>query len=292
MQLPNAQVQIYAVNGWYHDARVFEHGDYSLQRSKIYRCFGDVSHGVQKSDNLQVAAGIGSLIWAYFGLIQFSLKGREIDLTHALDHNIALKTKPSNKHQMLHAVALNMMDLLSNTEETEAIDYYSFLQSFNGFLTALNGLARSCGLEFDRVVYNGHRALIAKKGEMNEFGMFMPAPDSVKRDGSIGDFAGDIYASGATTRFYIESALSQCLASSLERYKHAPFDESKLDDINRKVNDAIDQAMEKYIRHDTKWHGLLFERVPAIAVSYSDGTIAAKMNEDLLFIINELKKDL
>ncbi|AXF51111.1 hypothetical protein MLDJOKPK_00212 [Salmonella phage SPAsTU] len=283
MQLPSHEVQIHAVNEWYQTTGVYTHGSYEQQRTKLYRCLGEIAEGVQKMDNLKVAAGIGRAIWTFIGLQHFSEPAKDVPLHAQMDHYVALKIRGSAPHVALHSVMLNAMDLVWNTPKEGDFDLHSFLKIFGDTLMALRSLCSATGLEFDRVVYNGHYSLIRKKGQMNELGMFIP---------EASDWDGDVrYASGATTRFLIESMISKCLAACFNPYKHRPFDLDALPKIQKQVNDTVDDAMERYVRHDPKWHGLLFERAPAIAVDFNEGNASAKMNDDLMFIINELKKD-
>lgn len=291
MQLPNAEIQIHAVNSWYTDSLVYQFGSYEQQRSKLYRCLGEVAEGVQKHDNLKVAAGAGRLLWTFIGLVHFSKPANDVPLHDQLDHYIQLKVKATNKHSQLHALMHNTLDLVWQTPEEGEFCLHSFLKAFGDFMMSLGSLCRVCGLEFDRVVYNGHYALIRTRGVMNELGMFVIKPDDFDGDSITQPLVNEKLPSGQLTHFYIESGLNAAAAKAFVPYVHTPFASHKVDEVSDKLAEALEELLERHIYADDKWRHLTFERTPKILITYENGTVTATYNDDLKFIMNALKQD-
>ncbi|AFQ96694.1 hypothetical protein STRATTON_251 [Erwinia phage vB_EamM_Stratton] len=291
MQLPNAEIQIHAVDSWYTDTKVYQFGSYEQQRSKLYRCLGEIAEGVQKDDTLKVAAGIGRVLWTFIGLVHFSKQAHDVPLHSQLDHYIQLKLKATNKHAQLHALMHNTLDLVWQTPEDGDFCLHSFLKAFGDFMMGLNTLCKATGLEFDRVVYNGHYALIRTQGEMNELGMFIPAPGDLDGDVMGQPLVNEKLPSGQLTHFYIESGLNAAAAKAFVPYVHTPFASHKVDEVSDKLAEALEELLERHIYSDDKWRHLTFERTPKINIMYENGTVTATYNDDLKFIMNTLKQD-
>lgn len=291
MKQLNIPEQISAVDNWYSNALVYRYGSYEQQRSKFYRCLGEIAEGVQKDDSLKVATGIGRAIWTFAGLCAIA-KGPSIhNLASALEYAIGFNQPSVNKHNQLHVLMSISQDAVFMTPKEDGFELYEWITAVNNLMAGFAKMAKSCGLVFDRVVYNGHYALIRTQGEMNELGMFVPKPD---------DFSGDVLGqplvneklpSGQLTHFYIETGLNAAGAKAFIPYVHTPFASHKVDEVSDKLANALEELLERHIYGDDKWRHLTFERTPKVIITYENGVVTAAYNDDLKFIMNALKQD-
>lgn len=280
----NQQTQ--AVDDWYQQTKIYQYGTREQQLAKFYRTLGDIAEGVQKLDNLKVAAAMGRSVWALVGLLHFGKHTNVGDFVIPLDAAIKDRTTGNTKEFRLHSlfvVATEVVGLILQDEH----EHHSYITELHSLARQYRMLARTCGLEFDRVINNGHRVLINTKGEMNCIGMFVPATDDFTGDRLPG--SGEM--SGPAICLMLQAVLDSCVATHLAPYCHRPFKRDELPKINAALASTLNELLDKYVRDSVRWNRILFERVPEITATYTDGDVCVVLNEDLLYLIECLTKD-
>lgn len=278
--------QTQAVDDWYRQAKIYQYGTREQQLAKFYRTLGDVAEGVQKMDNLKVAAAMGRSLWAFVGLLHFGKHTNVGDFVIPLDAAIKDHTTGNTKEFRLHnlfVVATEVVGLILQDEH----EPHSYVTELHSLARQYRMLARICGLEFGRVIYNGHRVLINTKGEMNGIGLFVPASDDFTGD----KLPGSRQMSGPAICLMFQTVLDSCVATHLAPYCHRPFKRDELPTINAALATTLNELLDKYVRDSVRWNHILFERVPEITAAYTDGGVNVVMNDDLLYLFESLKRD-
>ncbi|HHS7556436.1 TPA: hypothetical protein ACTPQ1_004728 [Salmonella enterica] len=282
--------QTQAVDNWYRDAKVYRYGSREQQVAKFYRTLGEIAEGVQKMDGLKVAAAMGRSIWTFVGLLHFGKHTNVGDFVIPLDTAIKERGTGGTREarlQGLFVVATEMVGIIQQDE----YDAHGYITELHVLARQYQMLARICGLEFDRVINNGLRVLINKKGEMNVMGMFVAASDDFTGDKLTGAFKGAETPSGPGIYVIIINALQSCISALVAPYHHRPFNRKELPKINTELANTLHEVLEMYVHNSVRWNSAVFERAPAMIATYANGNLGVAPNEDLLYLFECLKKD-
>ncbi|QVW55711.1 hypothetical protein pEaSNUABM9_00130 [Erwinia phage pEa_SNUABM_9] len=288
--------QFQMLNAWNQNALVYRHGTLDQQCLKMYRYLGTLAEGVQKMNGLDVAAAAGNLLANLFTCCAFTgITAEEFEYQFQRDTTgrFDSQSRPVQVKLLVAETVRALSDLghwdsVAGTRLSRAVALESVGQS----IEALKAVARKGGFYLDRCVVNAVTSIIKKDGQLNEFGQFGPRPEhSMTFVDTHGNPPVKVEPSGFAISQYITVALRGQFDELRQRMIGEIVGIHHLETVKRKMEDRLDNLLDKYIRGADKWRHLLFERSPQFVVSKIGGEINVNANEDLAWLLDTLSKD-
>lgn len=295
----NITEQTQAVDKWYSDAKIYLYGTREQQMAAFYRTLGEIAEGIEKIDNLKVSAAIGRSIWTFVGLLHFCKDTKVADFVVPLESAIKQPRQSGQKGthlNILFTAASGMVGTLLMSDR----DVHGYVSDLHALARQYQTVAKSCGLEFDRVVYNGHRALCAIQGEMNGAGLFDKTVNAKHRD-TVKESAGHKIPftaeppaqPGSYTNMevavYLEGLIHEYSRQLFDAYSGALMMPDALETIQTRINDALRSALRSWVMGVVERNHLLQNRQPGVVVTHDRDNVRVSHNPDLTFLIDGLK---
>lgn len=163
---------------WNQTALIYKYGNISQQSLKVYRYLGEMAEAVQKYKMLDCSAAAGRYVAALFTLCVMA--DVEID---AFDMHLKMSAPSEwgdqSSARVLHLLTLNTartiadLELASSAAGTRVGRSMAETQ-LSKTIGLLKTLASNQSFHIDRTVHNAINAIIARKGQMDVLGIFVP----------------------------------------------------------------------------------------------------------------------
>jgi hypothetical protein len=264
---------------------------------KIYRYLGTLAEGVQKMNGLDVAAGAGNLLANLFTCCAFTgITAEEFEYQFQRDTTSTRfdKQTPAMQVKLLVAETVRALSDLSHWDSVAGtrLSRAVALESVGLVIEALKAIASKGGFYLDRCVVNAVTSIVKKEGQLNEFGQFgsVPGPEMMFVDPN-GNPPVVSKPSGQAIYQYINVALRGRFEELRQEMVGEVLGTSRIEKVDREINLRLDDLLDKYIRADDERRKMLFERAPHFIVIVEQGELNVNANEDLAWLLEELKKD-
>lgn len=289
------------LEAWNKTALVYKHGSLERQGLKVYRYLGLIAEGVQKMKGLDVASATGNYLASLYTTCSFAgITPDEFDTLFLRKPESDWFTMQSPERQVRSLAAGTtrvMHDLAQWTSPAGTLVSRAVaLEAVAEVIAVLKAFASRNGFYLDRCVVNAVNVIVAKRGHLDEFGMFRSS------EWEEGDTTSQLEGwgpavtvrknvpSGDTIATYILHALNRILGGMAPSFgvSSSPENVYRLREL---VDTTLDNQLDKYIRSSNKWRHLLFERNPLMVVSTNEHGVTWTPNEDFIYILDSLKKD-
>ncbi|AMR59878.1 hypothetical protein SEGD1_231 [Enterobacteria phage SEGD1] len=213
--MPSIIQQVQAVEEWFRKTDIYQQKATERQLVKYYVTLGRISAGVDELDNLKVAAGIGESIWTFAALLHLGPHSNFGDIIVPLSDALSVRTTTGTKEGQLQQLMLIAVEAVSVVLREPEHDPKSYSALLRKLMRQYQLLACRCGLEFDRVVFNGHRKLVKTPETLSTLGELLkatlPLPDN--------DLAKQTYQAVYKTNESVHDIIVNCLLAHRMIYK-------------------------------------------------------------------------
>lgn len=270
------------VEEWNTNSDIYRHGNVHQQSLKMYRHLGELCEGVQKMKQLDVAAAMGKFAVALVGVASFAgVDPDELSELYSYSGRKATPCTPSEAACNLVRSTTSMVNDINQwlspagTQMARAIATSSICEVF----CLLKQNASINAVVLDRTIENATNALCAKRGKMDEFGIFHP--EEAKFVGrSSGEWAYLAISKGLESRF----------AELNARFQYESLTGDLTEVIGQEMNNKLNELLEKHVRMKTELKHHLTGLNPSVEVTRNAGVVNIVMNSDLYQLLAVLGK--
>ncbi|WNT48722.1 hypothetical protein SPLA5c_PHROGS00230 [Salmonella phage SPLA5c] len=150
-------------------------------------------------------------------------------------------------------------------------------------------LACRCGLEFDRVVFNGHRKLVKTPETTSTLGELLKATLPLPDD----DLAKQTYQAVYKTNESVHDIIVNCLLATSNDLQAEHNGEVAMPQLLLRMEDIMNEKLQELLKaHFEPWivrKQMLFNRNPRVDVKFDGNAVNICANDDLRDILNLLK---
>lgn len=287
--MPSIIQQVQAVEEWFRKTDIYQQKATERQLVKYYVTLGRISAGVDELDNLKVAAGIGESIWTFAALLHLGPHSNLGDIVVPLSDAVSVRTTTGTKEgqlQQLMLIAVETVSVVLREPEPDPKSYSALLRKL---MRQYQLLACRCGLEFDRVVFNGHRKLVKTPETLSTLGELLkatlPLPDN--------DLAKQTYQAVYKTNESVHDIIVNCLLATSNDLQTKHNGEVAMPQLLLRMEDIMNEKLQELLKaHFEPWivrKQMLFKRNPRVDVKFDGNAVNICANDDLRDILNLLK---
>lgn len=287
--MPSIIQQVQAVEEWFRKTDIYQQKATERQLVKYYVTLGRISAGVDELDNLKVAAGIGESIWTFAALLHLGPHSNLGDIIVPLSDAVYVRTTTGTKEgqlQQLMLIAVETVSVVLREPEPDAKSYSALLRKL---MRQYQLLARRCGLEFDRVVFNGHRKLVKTPEKTSTLGELLKATLPL----SDNDLAKQTYQGVYKTNESVHDIIVNCLLATSNDLQTKHNGEVAMPQLLLRMEDIMNEKLQELLKaHFEPWivrKQMLFNRNPRVDVKFDGNAVNICANDDLRDILNLLK---
>ncbi|EJN4219853.1 hypothetical protein NP764_004009 [Salmonella enterica] len=281
--------QVQAVEEWFRKTDIYQQKATERQLVKYYVTLGRISAGVDELDNLKVAAGIGESIWTFAALLHLGPHSNLGDIVVPLSDAVSVRTTTGTKEgqlQQLMLIAVETVSVVLREPEPDAKSYSALLRKL---MRQYQLLACRCGLEFDRVVFNGHRKLVKTPETTSTLGELLKASLPLSDD----DLAKQTYQTVYKTNESVHDIIVNCLLATSNDLQTEHNGEVAMPQLLLRMEDIMNEKLQELLKaHFEPWivrKQMLFNRNPRVDVKFDGNAVNICANDDLRDILNLLK---
>lgn len=281
--------QVQAVEEWFRKTDIYQQKATERQLVKYYVTLGRISAGVDELDNLKVAAGIGESIWTFAALLHLGPHSNLGDIVVPLSDAVSLRTTTGTKEgqlQQLMLIAVETVSVVLREPEPDPKSYSALLRKL---MRQYQLLACRCGLEFDRVVFNGHRKLVKTPETTSTLGELLKASLPLSDDG----MAKQTYQAVYKTNESVHDIIVNCLLATSNDLQTEHNGEVAMPQLLLRMEDIMNEKLQELLKaHFEPWivrKQMLFNRNPRVDVKFDGNAVNIYANDDLRDILNLLK---
>lgn len=287
--MPSIIQQVQAVEEWFRKTDIYQQKATERQLVKYYVTLGRISAGVDELDNLKVAAGIGESIWTFAALLHLGPHSNLGDIVVPLSDAVSLRTTTGTKEgqlQQLMLIAVETVSVVLREPEPDPKSYSALLRKL---MRQYQLLACRCGLEFDRVVFNGHRKLVKTPETTSTLGELLKASLPLSDD----DLAKQTYQTVYKTNESVHDIIVNCLLATSNDLQTEHNGEVAMPQLLLRMEDIMNEKLQELLKaHFEPWivrKQMLFNRNPRVDVKFDGNAVNICANDDLRDILNLLK---
>ncbi|EEJ3663184.1 hypothetical protein AA316_002813 [Salmonella enterica subsp. enterica] len=287
--MPSTIQQVQAVEEWFRKTDIYQQKATERQLVKYYVTLGRISAGVDELDNLKVAAGIGESIWTFAALLHLGPHSNLGDIVVPLSDAVSVRTTTGTKEgqlQQLMLIAVETVSVVLREPEPDAKSYSALLRKL---MRQYQLLACRCGLEFDRVVFNGHRKLVKTPETLSTLGELLKASLPLSDD----DLAKQTYQTVYKTNESVHDIIVNCLLATSNDLQTEHNGEVAMPQLLLRMEDIMNEKLQELLKaHFEPWivrKQMLFNRNPRVDVKFDGNAVNICANDDLRDILNLLK---
>lgn len=287
--MPSIIQQVQAVEEWFRKTDIYQQKATERQLVKYYVTLGRISAGVDELDNLKVAAGIGESIWTFAALLHLGPHSNLGDIVVPLSDAVSLRTTTGTKEgqlQQLMLIAVETVSVVLREPEPDPKSYSALLRKL---MRQYQLLACRCGLEFDRVVFNGHRKLVKTPETTSTLGELLKASLPLSDD----DLAKQTYQAVYKTNESVHDIIVNCLLATSNDLQTEHNGEVAMPQLLLRMEDIMNEKLQELLKaHFEPWivrKQMLFNRNPRVDVKFDGNAVNICANDDLRDILNLLK---
>lgn len=287
--MPSIIQQVQAVEEWFRKTDIYQQKATERQLVKYYVTLGRISAGVDELDNLKVAAGIGESIWTFAALLHLGPHSNLGDIVIPLSDAVSVRTTTGTKEgqlQQLMLIAVETVSVVLREPEPDAKSYSALLRKL---MRQYQLLACRCGLEFDRVVFNGHRKLVKTPETTSTLGELLKASLPLSDD----DLAKQTYQTVYKTNESVHDIIVNCLLATSNDLQTEHNGEVAMPQLLLRMEDIMNEKLQELLKaHFEPWivrKQMLFNRNPRVDVKFDGNAVNICANDDLRDILNLLK---
>lgn len=287
--MPSIIQQVQAVEEWFRKTDIYQQKATERQLVKYYVTLGRISAGVDELDNLKVAAGIGESIWTFAALLHLGPHSNLGDIIVPLSDAVYVRTTTGTKEgqlQQLMLIAVETVSVVLREPEPDAKSYSALLRKL---MRQYQLLACRCGLEFDRVVFNGHRKLVKTPEKTSTLGELLKATLPL----SDNDLAKQTYQAVYKTNESVHDIIVNCLLATSNDLQTKHNGEVAMPQLLLRMEDIMNEKLQELLKaHFEPWivrKQMLFNRNPRVDVKFDGNAVNICANDDLRDILNLLK---
>ncbi|EBQ5761918.1 hypothetical protein PWL12_004769 [Salmonella enterica] len=287
--MPSIIQQVQAVEEWFRKTDIYQQKATERQLVKYYVTLGRISAGVDELDNLKVAAGIGESIWTFAALLHLGPHSNLGDIVVPLSDAVSVRTTTGTKEgqlQQLMLIAVETVSVVLREPEPDAKSYSALLRKL---MRQYQLLACRCGLEFDRVVFNGHRKLVKTPETTSTLGELLKASLPLSDD----DLAKQTYQTVYKTNESVHDIIVNCLLATSNDLQTEHNGEVAMPQLLLRMEDIMNEKLQELLKaHFEPWivrKQMLFNRNPRVDVKFDGNAVNICANDDLRDILNLLK---
>lgn len=281
--------QVQAVEEWFRKTDIYQQKATERQLVKYYVTLGRISAGVDELDNLKVAAGIGESIWTFAALLHLGPHSNLGDIVVPLSDAVSVRTTTGTKEgklQQLMLIAVETVSVVLREPEPDPKSYSALLRKL---MRQYQLLACRCGLEFDRVVFNGHRKLVKTPETTSTLGELLKASLPLSDDG----MAKQTYQAVYKTNESVHDIIVNCLLATSNDLQTEHNGEVAMPQLLLRMEDIMNEKLQELLKaHFEPWivrKQMLFNRNPRVDVKFDGNAVNICANDDLRDILNLLK---
>ena len=281
--------QVQAVEEWFRKTDIYQQKATERQLVKYYVTLGRISAGVDELDNLKVAAGIGESIWTFAALLHLGPHSNFGDIIVPLSDALSVRTTTGTKEgqlQQLMLIAVEAVSVVLREPEPDPKSYSALLRKL---MRQYQLLACRCGLEFDRVVFNGHRKLVKTPETTSTLGELLKASLPLSDD----DLAKQTYQTVYKTNESVHDIIVNCLLATSNDLQTEHNGEVAMPQLLLRMEDIMNEKLQELLKaHFEPWivrKQMLFNRNPRVDVKFDGNAVNICANDDLRDILNLLK---
>ncbi|ENO8895788.1 hypothetical protein ACCF11_004175 [Salmonella enterica] len=281
--------QVQAVEEWFRKTDIYQQKATERQLVKYYVTLGRISAGVDELDNLKVAAGIGESIWTFAALLHLGPHSNLGDIVVPLSDAVSVRTTTGTKEgqlQQLMLIAVETVSVVLREPEPDAKSYSALLRKL---MRQYQLLACRCGLEFDRVVFYGHRKLVKTPETTSTLGELLKASLPLSDDG----MAKQTYQAVYKTNESVHDIIVNCLLATSNDLQTEHNGEVAMPQLLLRMEDIMNEKLQELLKaHFEPWivrKQMLFNRNPRVDVKFDGNAVNICANDDLRDILNLLK---
>ncbi len=281
--------QVQAVEEWFRKTDIYQQKATERQLVKYYVTLGRISAGVDELDNLKVAAGIGESIWTFAALLHLGPHSNLGDIVVPLSDAVSVRTTTGTKEgqlQQLMLIAVETVSVVLREPEPDPKSYSALLRKL---MRQYQSLACRCGLEFDRVVFNGHRKLVKTPETTSTLGELLKATLPLPDD----DLAKQTYQTVYKTNESVHDIIVNCLLATSNDLQTEHNGEVAMPQLLLRMEDIMNEKLQELLKaHFEPWivrKQMLFNRNPRVDVKFDGNAVNICANDDLRDILNLLK---
>lgn len=281
--------QVQAVEEWFRKTDIYQQKATERQLVKYYVTLGRISAGVDELDNLKVAAGIGESIWTFAALLHLGPHSNIGDIVVPLSDAVSVRTTTGTKEgqlQQLMLIAVETVSVVLREPEPDPKSYSALLRKL---MRQYQLLACRCGLEFDRVVFNGHRKLVKTPETTSTLGELLKASLPLSDD----DLAKQTYQTVYKTNESVHDIIVNCLLATSNDLQTEHNGEVAMPQLLLRMEDIMNEKLQELLKaHFEPWivrKQMLFNRNPRVDVKFDGNAVNICANDDLRDILNLLK---
>lgn len=287
--MPSIIQQVQAVEEWFRKTDIYQQKATERQLVKYYVTLGRISAGVDELDNLKVAAGIGESIWTFAALLHLGPHSNLGDIVVPLSDAVSVRTTTGTKEgqlQQLMLIAVETVSVVLREPEPDPKSYSALLRKL---MRQYQLLACRCGLEFDRVVFNGHRKLVKTPETTSTLGELLKATLPLPDD----DLAKQTYQAVYKTNESVHDIIVNCLLATSNDLQTEHNGEVAMPQLLLRMEDIMNEKLQELLKaHFEPWivrKQMLFNRNPRVDVKFDGNAVNICANDDLRDILNLLK---
>ncbi|EIK6500087.1 hypothetical protein U0X96_002600 [Salmonella enterica] len=287
--MPSIIQQVQAVEEWFRKTDIYQQKATERQLVKYYVTLGRISAGVDELDNLKVAAGIGESIWTFAALLHLGPHSNLGDIVVPLSDAVSVRTTTGTKEgqlQQLMLIAVETVSVVLREPEPDPKSYSALLRKL---MRQYQLLACRCGLEFDRVVFNGHRKLVKTPETTSTLGELLKASLPLSDD----DLAKQTYQTVYKTNESVHDIIVNCLLATSNDLQTEHNGEVAMPQLLLRMEDIMNEKLQELLKaHFEPWivrKQMLFNRNPRVDVKFDGNAVNICANDDLRDILNLLK---
>ncbi|EED6472082.1 hypothetical protein XI41_24945 [Salmonella enterica subsp. enterica serovar Derby] len=287
--MPSIIQQVQAVEEWFRKTDIYQQKATERQLVKYYVTLGRISAGVDELDNLKVGAGIGESIWTFAALLHLGPHSNLGDIVVPLSDAVSVRTTTGTKEgqlQQLMLIAVETVSVVLREPEPDAKSYSALLRKL---MRQYQLLACRCGLEFDRVVFNGHRKLVKTPETTSTLGELLKASLPLSDD----DLAKQTYQTVYKTNESVHDIIVNCLLATSNDLQTEHNGEVAMPQLLLRMEDIMNEKLQELLKaHFEPWivrKQMLFNRNPRVDVKFDGNAVNICANDDLRDILNLLK---
>lgn len=287
--MPSIIQQVQAVEEWFRKTDIYQQKATERQLVKYYVTLGRISAGVDELDNLKVAAGIGESIWTFAALLHLGPHSNFGDIIVPLSDALSVRTTTGTKEgqlQQLMLIAVETVSVVLREPEPDPKSYSALLRKL---MRQYQLLACRCGLEFDRVVFNGHRKLVKTPETTSTLGELLKASLPLSDD----DLAKQTYQTVYKTNESVHDIIVNCLLATSNDLQTEHNGEVAMPQLLLRMEDIMNEKLQELLKaHFEPWivrKQMLFNRNPRVDVKFDGNAVNICANDDLRDILNLLK---
>lgn len=281
--------QVQAVEEWFRKTDIYQQKATERQLVKYYVTLGRISSGVDELDNLKVAASIGESIWTFAGLLHLGPHSNLGDIIVPLSDALSSRTTTGTKEGQLHQLMFTAGEALNVVLREPEPDPKSYSALLRKLMRQYQLLACRCGLEFDRVVFNGHCKLVKTPKTSSTLTDLLMASLPLADEEPAEQTQPAVYE----TDLSVYTIIVKCLLDTSDDLQYKYNGELAVPQLLLRMEDIMNEKLQGLLRtHFEPWvmrKQMLFNRNPRVEVKFDGNIVNICGNDDLRDILNLLK---